>query len=193
METNLEKYKNDLDKLIKDGGLLLLAMQLECFPDEFEKIWKEALGVEYLDFKKKIPNFRQGYQSWYSEALLCVKQLLPDRLKDFTELYKPTLKRKGIDINNENYTIFDYLLGLQATRDLAKQPIASPDAAIPKFTQQLEIVKSINRRFESSLFDIKQLAQADLFDSELDAARELNKKGFTREPGRLRELFWNTI
>jgi len=183
METNLEKYKNDLDKLIKEGGLLSFAMQSECFPDEFEKIWKEALGVEYLDFKKKIPDFRQGYQSWYSEALLCVKQLLPDRLKDFTELYKPILKRKGIDINNENYTIFDYLLGLQARRDLAKQPIASPDAAIPKFTQQLEIVKSINRRFESSLFDIKQLAQADLFNSELDAARELNKKGFTRGAG----------
>jgi hypothetical protein len=183
MGANLEKYKNDLDKLIEEGGLLSLAIQSECFPDEFEKIWKEALGVEYLDYKKKIPNFRQGYQSWYSEALLCVKQLLPDRLKDFTELYKPTLKRKGIDINNENYTIFDYLLGIQTTRDLTKEPIASPDAAIPKFTQQLEIVKSIKKRFESSLFDIKQLVQADLFDSELDAARELNKKGFTRGAG----------
>jgi len=38
-------------------------------------------------------------------------------------------------------------------------------------------------RFESVLFDIKQLVQADLFDSEIDTARELLKKGFDRAAG----------
>ncbi len=38
-------------------------------------------------------------------------------------------------------------------------------------------------RFESSLFDIRQLVQADLFDSELDAARELAKSKFKRAAG----------
>ncbi len=33
------------------------------------------------------------------------------------------------------------------------------------------------------LFDMRQLIQADLFDSELDAARELNKSGFRRGAG----------
>lgn len=33
------------------------------------------------------------------------------------------------------------------------------------------------------MFDIKQLVQADLFDSELEAAKELNKKGFIRGAG----------
>lgn len=37
MGTNLEKYKNDLDKLIEDGKLLLENMLSECYPDEFEK------------------------------------------------------------------------------------------------------------------------------------------------------------
>jgi len=40
-------------------------------------------------------------------------------------------------------------------------------------------------RFESSLFDIRQLVQADLFDSELDAAKELIKHKFTRAAGAL--------
>ena len=33
------------------------------------------------------------------------------------------------------------------------------------------------------MFDIKQLVQADLFDSELEAAEELNKNGFIRGAG----------
>ena len=45
------------------------------------------------------------------------------------------------------------------------------------------IVKSAKQRFESSLFDIKQVLQADLFDNELDAAMELNKQGFARGAG----------
>ncbi|AQU05233.1 hypothetical protein B1778_00360 [Dehalococcoides mccartyi] len=35
----------------------------------------------------------------------------------------------------------------------------------------------------NSLFDIKQIVQADLFDSELDVARELLKNGFIRAAG----------
>ena len=150
MNTNIDKYKNDLDKLIEKGVLLSFAMLSECSPpDEFEKQFKEAFGVEFLDYKDKIPNFKMEYQSWYSEALLCVKQLLPDRLKDFTELYKPTIKRTKISC--ENYTIFDYLQGLQMKNPFA-EVIVKKDAAIPKFCQQLLIVVSIKKRFESSSF-----------------------------------------
>jgi hypothetical protein len=39
------------------------------------------------------------------------------------------------------------------------------------------------RRLESSLFDIRAIVQADLFDNELDAAEELNRKGFERGAG----------
>ena len=49
--------------------------------------------------------------------------------------------------------------------------------------QQTEIVRAAKARFESSLFDIKATAQADLFDSEIDASAELNKNGFARGAG----------
>jgi hypothetical protein len=61
--------------------------------------------------------------------------------------------------------------------------VVGPDAAIPKFKQQVEIVKSMQQRFESSLFDIRAVVQADLYDSELEAAADLNKKGFFRAAG----------
>jgi hypothetical protein len=52
-----------------------------------------------------------------------------------------------------------------------------------RFQTQLKILKASNVRFESTLLDIRQLVQADLFDSELDAARELLKHKFGRGAG----------
>jgi len=63
--------------------------------------------------------------------------------------------------------------------------LAGPEAAIPQFEQQLAILKSVRARFESSLFDIRQLVQADLFDSEVDAAKDLAKNKFLRPAGAL--------
>jgi hypothetical protein len=52
-----------------------------------------------------------------------------------------------------------------------------------QFHTQLEVLGSVQSRFESSLHDIAQLVRADLFDSELDSARELTKNGFLRGAG----------
>jgi hypothetical protein len=71
------------------------------------------------------------------------------------------------------------------TRGFDQVKLVGPDAAIPHFRQQLAILASVKARFESSLFDIRQLVQADLFDSELDAAKELAKNKFTRAAGAL--------
>ena len=51
------------------------------------------------------------------------------------------------------------------------------------YQQQFLILKAVANRFESSLYDIKQLLQADVFDSEIDCAKELCKKGFYRAAG----------
>jgi hypothetical protein len=61
--------------------------------------------------------------------------------------------------------------------------VAGPKAARVLMEQQLQIVKAAKSRFESSLFDIKAMAQADLFSNELDAATELNRVGFARGAG----------
>jgi len=48
---------------------------------------------------------------------------------------------------------------------------------------EVQISRSAEARSESSLCDIKQLVQVDLFDSELEAARELLKHKFVRAAG----------
>lgn len=156
MQTNLERYKKDIDTLIKEGEKLL----------------------SILETNEDLLIFREEYEIWYSESLSLIKIVLPNRVEDFAKYYyqkgEKCLKdyitytpprSEGIKLN------FDYI------------PAEEADYAKSLFENQLGIVKAAKRRFESSLFDIKQLVQADLFDSELDAAQELNKKGFTRGAG----------
>ena len=176
---NINRYQEDLDALLNKGGQLLNAIQYACFPDAITRDAKRKLGEKAEEFIQSFPQFEDEYQPWYSEAKALIRQLLPDRLDDFTRFYEKPRSRK--DITFENYTIEDYLQGLTVT--LGTSEVAGPDAAIPRFRQQLSLVKGISGRFRSSLFQIRQIAQADLFDSELDAAKELAKNKFYRAAG----------
>ena len=177
MQANLERYKKDLKKLIDKGNMLHIAMQHDCFPDAIKK----ALGKDADEAIKNLPKFNVEYQAWYSESKAVIKQLLPDRLSDFTRHYEKPKPRK--ELSYENYRIEDYLQGLNATRGWEKIKVVDLDAAIPHFRQQQAILNAVSSRFESTLFDIRQLVQADLFDSELAAAQELLKNGFIRASG----------
>lgn len=172
---NFHKYEDDIDKLVNEGELLYFSMLFDENPSAKEELKDTLVKLG------KLPNFRSVYQSWYSEALEVVMQLLPSRVDDFTGYYKHQGSRK--DLSHETYTIKDYLDRLVATRGYDKMLVVGTSSAITKFEQQLEIVKALKRRFVSCLFDIKSLAQADLFDNELDIASELNKNGFARAAG----------
>lgn len=180
MPTNLDKYKDDLKKLISKGGMLFNSIQHECYPSEFEKAYQTSnIKEEYDEYVKKLPSFKAQYQSWYSESLSIIKQILPDRLSDFIRYYEKPKARKSIEYGN--YKIEDYLENLTVT-SYGKIKV-DKTAALPQFEQQLNILKSLEKRFESSLFDIKQLVQADLLDSEIETAKELAKHKFLRAAG----------
>jgi len=157
-----------------------VAIHAECYPKEVETHLKQ-MGDKAKAYIAALPSFSEAYQAWYSESKVLIKQLLPDRLDDFVRHYENSRIRK--EITYANYKIEDYLQGLRVTRGWEKDEVVGPDAAIPQFRQQLAILKSVQGRFETSLFDIRQLVQADLFDSELDAAMELVKNKFTRAAG----------
>lgn len=181
MLSNVEKYQNDLESLIVRGGDLYNAMQYECYPEEYRKVIKDMEGIDEDEFIKLLPVFSDAYQGWYSESQSVIKQLLPDRLVDFVSYYKKPTSRKNITF--ESYRIEDYLQNLVVSRGGEK--VVGKDAAIPHLRQQFMILKSVRARFESSLFDIRQLVQADIFDSELEAAHELAKHNYTRAAGAL--------
>ena len=181
MASNIDLFKADLAKLVKTGNALHTSMQLACFPDEVKLQLKKQLKGEADEYIKKLPSFDNEYQSWYSEALALIRQVLPDRLADFCRHYEKPKTRK--EITYENYRIEDYLQGLNITRGAYKEKIVGRDAAIPQFRQQLAILEATQGRFESSLFDIRHMVQADLMDSELGAAEHLAKSKFLRAAG----------
>lgn len=184
MISNLETFKTDLDNLIKDGLLLHKALQKEHYPDQFKKIFKKQLGKDYDLFIKKLPVFADKYQDWYSESIILITRILPDRINDFRKIYeKPKTTRKNITY--ENYTLEDQLHGLSITSTSygEERHIVGPEAGVTLFYNQYMILQSTERKFESSLFNIKQLIQSDLFDNELASAEELCKKGFLRGAG----------
>jgi galactitol-specific phosphotransferase system IIB component len=163
---NYTKYIDDLEKLLTKGELIFYSLYYKFYPESKEP-------------KQNLPDFYEEYQMWYSESFILIKQLLIDRLDDFKKYYEKPKNRK--EINYDNYCIEDALQNLTLRR--GHDIIVDPKAAIPKLQQQLAILKSINARFESSLFDITQLLQADLFDSELKMGEELLNKGFIRASG----------
>ena len=183
MTSNLDRFKKDLAALISKGESLQLSIQYEALPVEFEELIRAKLGTDakVSQFLKAIPKFKVEYQSWYSEALALLRQLLPDRVADFVRHYEKPKTRK--EVRFESYRIEDFLQGLTVTNPYTKQTIAGPSAAIPHFDQQLAMVKAAQARFESSLFDIRQLVHADLLDSELDTAELLAKHRFVRAAG----------
>jgi hypothetical protein len=177
MATNLERYRKDIEELVTSGTMLLMSMAIAIDPKRQKEF---DLSDEAV---KNLPHVEHEYQRWYSEALACTEQLLPARVQDFVNYYKPDKARK--DITYANYTVSDYLKGLTVTRTMGvqKSTIVGPDAAIHALQQQVQIVTATRKRLESSLFDIRAVVQADLFDNELEAAEELNRKGFERGAG----------
>ena len=181
MSSNLDRFKKDLAALKKQGELLHLAMELDCHREETEAQIKKQLKTKAAEYIKKLPLFEFEYQRWYSEAIALVRQVLPDRLADFIRHYEKPKGRK--DITYENYRIEDYLQGIRVTRGYQKEVVVAKSAAIPQFQQQQAIVAAAEARFESSLFDIKQMVLADLLDSEIEAAEHLVKFKFLRAAG----------
>jgi len=173
MANQFEKLKDELKQLNKMGFQLYYSMVDEC-----GQISKEELE-DYLKKGYEIVVFANEYQRWYTKAYRVVSQLIKERLAEFESLYKGDPKRK--EVTYINYSINDYLLGLQTTvSGVVKR---GPSDAIQKMEIQYKILSSARERFNSVLFDIKDIVQADIFESELDTARELNKKGFVRAAG----------
>lgn len=172
MPSRIERLKSEVKELVLGGDLLYYALA-----DDLEKL-PEKLKKQLTENKIDLPNFDLEYESWYSEALRVVKQIVPDRLDDFMKHYKQE-RRKEIDFLT--YTISDALLGLTTRR--YGEVVADKSAALPKMQGQVNILKSARKKFESALFDITDVLQADLFDSELDAAQSLAKNGFVRAAG----------
>jgi hypothetical protein len=130
--------------------------------------------LDILTKKRSLEKFRQKYEIWYTKSQSVVKIILPDRLDDFKRYYSSKEKTHDTLLKAINYT-----KGMFEELSMPNQVAI----AVPLFENQLNILKACSTRFSSRLYDIEKVLQADLFDSELDAASELLTKGFTRAAG----------
>jgi len=178
MPSNLDSYKDDLRKLVTQGQTMI---NDGYFRDLEEK---RTLKKKEKELKDEVHgSFETDYQKWYTEACALIRQVLPERLDEFEALYKGEGRRKGITAIT--YNIQDWLNGIRAGVNPYTDEKRYEDFGIAfmRFQTQMKIVESVEKRFESSLFEIKQLVQANLLDSELEVARELHKNGFLRGAG----------
>lgn len=178
MSSNLEKYKSDLAALVKLGTEMELDLVFRHLAE------KNELDDEQSKIAKKVEGtFEREYQRFYTEACAVIRQLIPGRLEEFEALYKSEPRRKTVD--QITFTIQDWLNGVRAgTNIYSGQKSFNDFAAVSnRFSTQLSILKAVESRFDSSLYDIRQIVQADVFDSELDSAEELINRGFLRGAG----------
>jgi hypothetical protein len=177
MSSNLDRFETDLEQLITTGAKILMDFELEGkTPEEVAELEKHEKIRELRGA------FRKNYQRWYTESLEVIRQIIPSRLQEFEELYRADRRRKNVD--NITYCIEDWLKGIRSGERLGGEKAFNDYGVINmKIGTQFDILKSAEARFASVLFDIRQMVQADLFDCELDAARELNTHGFTRGAG----------
>lgn len=176
INSRYESISKELDKLINDGHKMYLSMLYvhDCLSIKDRQIIKDKMGgpVDVNDL----------YQSWYTKAGEAIKILILDRYEDFRVMYKD-YKRSNKDITYDNYTMEDYLKGVQITKTFSGEVVVGQKHAIPKFKIQLDILIAAKSKLESSLLNINELLKADLFDGEMETAEELNDKGFYRAAG----------
>ncbi|HEY56094.1 MAG TPA: hypothetical protein G4N90_01500 [Dehalococcoidia bacterium] len=145
-----------------------MASVKERISKELEAIIEEGAQLATELGKKRDEKLTRNYQVWYSKALPVVKQLLPERLNEFTNLYDS--KGKETDIT-DYLTDPDYYTSYKA------------EYAHARFRQQYRILESARTRLDDMLTNMHGLIQAEILDSELDAAIELWKAGHIRSAG----------
>ncbi len=175
MESNLEKYRKEINDLCKDGLFLKCGLRNEMHIHYTDS---ELEGISEDKVKKiKEASFKDKYQKWYNASLAAIRQLLPDRVTDFVSAYHANVKKEK-DLTN--YCIEDYIIGITLV-SYSKED--NYGLIRNKLDLQYQIVCSLSDRLDSALFEIKQLIESDLFDSEIDEAMMLANKGFLRGAG----------
>ena len=134
-----------------------------------------ALEADEKYESKDISYFIKHYEPWYTKAYAVMKQLSPDRIEDFELLYFNP-KRKELSVGT--YCISD-----------AMRTISHADGRYGPWTaalcvwRQIAMLKACLESFDSKVYSIQTILQADIFDSEIESAKHLLRMGFLRAAG----------
>lgn len=162
-----DDLKSELIELIKDGDKLKASLSIYTTKFDFSKASEKDIKI--------ITYFYDNYEKWYSKAQVVIKVILPDRYADFCNLYKND-KRK--ELSWMTYTISDAVQHI-----INNDKSLHPYKALTRLNQQVAMLEVSLDKFESKIFDIQCILQADVFDSEIESARHLFRMGYLRAAG----------
>ncbi|MGD9681768.1 MAG: hypothetical protein AB7W16_11345 [Candidatus Obscuribacterales bacterium] len=115
------------------------------------------------------------YQPWYTRALPIVRLLLPDRVTEFRDYYRPEKRAK---LTFDNYSISDALLGTKLS------PKQDPTVIfLMLFNSQIAILESAGLRISDVLSEVKTEIRREVFDSDIDSAKKLLRGNHFRAAG----------
>lgn len=155
--SNIQQIVEEIDALVKTGSKLLSEAN-----KEIEK-WKVNIS----------------YEAWYTKSLSVIRQVIPERTEDFCSLYRND-KRK--EINASTYTIRDFLHGTRITQ-AGREQFNAQSVYQSKLTQQFSILNAASSIAPSVLRDFQTTLQLELFDNDIEAAKELATSGQLRSAG----------
>lgn len=133
--------------------------------EELKELYNDGLELKKV-FNK---NIQIEYQVWYTKSLRLVKQLAPERYEDFLSQYS----------NKSIADIYHFFTDTSIDVDM----FSNREKTIKKFDIQIGILKSVVESIESVLSNITGLLEAELFDNELDSAKNLVRNGYIRAAG----------
>lgn len=126
--------------------------------------------------------FVREYEAWFSRSRRLVEQIIPERLRDFDEAYKP---RRGTKdrLDYGNYGIADYLHGVTRNDANGESLINTEGACVSRMNTQVAILRAAVAMADSAIRDLRSLIQQELFRADLAGAESLLADGHSRAAG----------
>ncbi len=155
MKTNLTDIEKDIDRLIDEWQALMETPAINVrYRSRMSFGYTEVLSYQNY-FNQEI--FDEKYYTLYTQAVVFIKQVADYMMPSFNDLHSQLTDGSSYYLTFVNF--------------------------VAKLRQQTSILEGVKRRFTSSLFDIKHLAQADLFNDALDQAQYLLTHKYYRAAG----------
>ena len=142
--SNVDEYKAQLDQLVKRG-------EGWAFPE------LQNSEDDYNQLRANL--FLNGeYQKWYTECCSLLKQMLPDRLREFQGIYASDEKRSSL--TSRNFSLQDWLRGF-SLHNFSGEWSKTANRVRLLLMNQISILEAVTVRFDSALVDIRQVLQAE--------------------------------
>ena len=155
------------------GNTLSIALNVFCNRKRFEEQINQTMGEENGQ-RPSSSLYPTSVQTISLGALRRLCSGAPDHVQIGPPTSRPSTRSPNTrrEITSDTYVISDALHGLRVSR--YQEVVADASSAIPKLDQQIAILRAANRQIRKfSYFDyLGRSLAADLFDSEIEAARE---------------------